>query len=212
MSRLSPVPIAVVALLLGAAACHNAKPAEVAPARGPNADSIAAANARRDAAARADAARRDSIARADAARRDAAARDEARRRAEAEAAAARNAIGTKIFFDYDRDSLRSDAIAVLDAKVPLLQRRMDVRIRIEGNADERGSAEYNLALGQRRSAAAKRYLVARGIPEGRIEVVSFGEERPVCDGHEEGCWHQNRRDEFVITAGNMSSTAGRQEH
>ncbi|MFI5280656.1 MAG: OmpA family protein [Gemmatimonadales bacterium] len=197
--------LAIPALLLGAAACHP-KPPAVAPAPTPNADSIAAANARRDALARADAARRDSTARADAARRDAAARAEAMRRAEAEAAAARATIGAKIFFDYDQDSLRADAVAVLDRKVPLLQARPDIRIRIEGNADERGSDEYNVVLSQRRSAAARRYLVARGIAEGRIEVVSFGEERPVCQEHAEPCWQQNRRDEFVITSGTLVST------
>jgi peptidoglycan-associated lipoprotein len=87
-----------------------------------------------------------------------------------------------------------------------------VQIRIEGNADERGSDEYNLALAQRRSAAARRYLVARGIAEARIEVVSFGKERPVCQEHVETCWQQNRRDEFVITTGTMSSTSAPRQH
>jgi peptidoglycan-associated lipoprotein len=90
----------------------------------------------------------------------------------------------------------------------VLQARPDVRIRIEGNADERGSDEYNLALAQRRSAAAKRYLVARGIADARIEVVSFGKERPVCQEHVESCWQQNRRDEFVITTGSIAGTTG----
>jgi len=205
MPRFPRVPFAVAALLLGAAACHNAKPVATVAPSAPNADSIAAANARRDALARADAARRDSLARAEAAARDAAARAEAMRRAEAEAAAARATIGAKIYFEFDQDSLRPDAIATLDAKVPVLKARPTVHIRIEGNADERGSDEYNLALSQRRSAAAKRYLVARGIAEDRIEVVSFGEERPVCTDHAETCWHQNRRDEFVITTGSVTS-------
>jgi peptidoglycan-associated lipoprotein len=212
MSRIRSLPLAVAALLLGAAACHHAKPVTLAPSPTPNADSIARENARRDARARAEAARRDSIARADAARRDAAARADALRRAEAEAAAARATIGAKIFFDFDKDSLRAEAIATLDAKVPLLQARPGVQIRIEGNADERGSDEYNLALAQRRSAAARRYLVARGIAEARIEVVSFGKERPVCQEHVETCWQQNRRDEFVITTGTMSSTSTPRQH
>ena len=73
-----------------------------------------------------------------------------------------------------------------------------MRIRIEGNADERGSDEYNLALGQRRAAAAKRYLVERGIDASRFDLVSYGEERPVCTDHNEDCWQRNRRDDFVI--------------
>lgn len=200
--------IVVAALSMGAGACHHATPVTVAPApapiKAPNTDSIAAANARREAA------RRDSIARADAARREAAAREEAARRAAAEAAA-RATIGARIYFDFDQDSLRSDAMLTLDAKFPVLKARPDMHIRIEGNADERGSDTYNLALGQRRSAEAKRYLVARGIAEGRIEVVSFGKERPVCQEHDEACWSRNRRDEFVITAGSVASTDASRE-
>ena len=78
------------------------------------------------------------------------------------------------------------------------------KIRIDGNADDRGSDEYNLALGQRRSATAKRYLEARGIDASRIEVVSFGKERPLCKEEAETCWQQNRRDGFSITAGAAS--------
>jgi len=76
-----------------------------------------------------------------------------------------------------------------------------VAIRISGHADERGSSEYNLALGQRRAAAAKRYLVERGVAESRVETTSFGEERPACTSADESCYAQNRRDEFEITAG-----------
>lgn len=213
MSRASSTPFAVAAVLLGATACHHAATTKLvaAPAPSPNADSIAAANARRAALARAEAARRDSVARADAARREAMARADALRRAEAADAAVRAAIGAKIYFDFDKDSLRSEAIATLDAKVPALQARPDLQIRIEGNADERGSDEYNIALGQRRSAAARRYLVARGIAGERIDVVSFGKERPVCTEHDEACWHQNRRDEFVVTRGNVASASAPRE-
>ena len=76
-----------------------------------------------------------------------------------------------------------------------------MRIRIAGHTDERGSDEYNLALGQRRAAAAKRYLIAQGIDEARIDVVSFGEERPMVEGSDESAWSQNRRDEFEIVVG-----------
>jgi peptidoglycan-associated lipoprotein len=122
-------------------------------------------------------------------------------------AAARAAIGAKIYFDFDTDSLRADAIATLDAKVAVLKARPDVQIKIEGNADDRGSGEYNLALSGRRSAAARRSLPARGIADTRIEIVSFGEERPVCRDEAESCWHQNRRDEFVVTSGSLASSA-----
>jgi peptidoglycan-associated lipoprotein len=108
------------------------------------------------------------------------------------------AITAPIYFDFDKSDIRTDAAATLDRKIPWLQANPGMRIRIEGNADERGSDEYNLALGQRRAAAAKRYLVERGIDAARFDLVSYGEERPVCTEHDESCWQQNRRDDFVI--------------
>ena len=113
----------------------------------------------------------------------------------------RNTITAVIHFDFDRSELRDDARSTLDAKVPLLLANPDVNIRVAGHTDERGSTEYNVALGQRRAASAKRYLTERGVPAGRIETVSFGEERPAADGHDESAWAQNRRDEFEITGG-----------
>lgn len=113
----------------------------------------------------------------------------------------RGTIMAPINFDFDRSDLRPDARATLDAKIPILLANANVTVRVAGHADERGSSEYNLALGQRRAATAKRYLVERGIAEGRIETTSFGEERPVCTESNEGCWSQNRRDEFEITGG-----------
>ena len=82
-------------------------------------------------------------------------------------------------------------------------------MRIAGHADERGSTEYNLALGTQRAAQAKRYLVERGVAAARIETTSFGEERPVCTENTEACWAQNRRDEFEITAGGPMFTKPR---
>ena len=76
-----------------------------------------------------------------------------------------------------------------------------VHVRVSGHCDERGSDEYNLALGNRRAASAKRYLVGKGVDGSRIETVSFGEERPVDPGHDETAWAKNRRDEFDLTAG-----------
>ena len=112
------------------------------------------------------------------------------------------AITGPIYFDFDKSTIRSDAAATLDRKVPWLQANPGMRIRIEGNADERGSDEYNLALGQRRAASAKRYLVDHGIAADRFDLVSYGEERPVCTEHNEACWQQNRRDDFrIVTIG-----------
>ena len=139
----------------------------------------------------------------DAARRAEAARiaaDEARRNANA-LAAVKATIGQTIYFDYDKDEIRADQQAALDAKVPILTLNSNMRIRIAGHTDNRGSDEYNLALGQRRAATAKRYLIARGIADSRIDVVSFGEERPAMQGDNEDAWAKNRRAEFEIIAG-----------
>ncbi len=201
MTRISLRTAALVTAALAMAACHKAPPPVVAaaPAAVPD-NSAADARARALAAARAD-----SIARADAARRDALAREDAARRAsEAAAAAARATLANVIYFDLDKDDLRADAQQALDAKVTVLKTQSTVHIRIDGNADDRGSDEYNLALSQRRSASAKRYLEARGIDGSRLEVVSFGKERPVCKDDAETCWSQNRRDGFAITAGAAS--------
>jgi len=112
------------------------------------------------------------------------------------------AITGPIYFDFDKSTIRSDAASTLDRKIPWLQANPGMRIRIEGNADERGSDEYNLALGQRRAASAKRYLVDHGIAADRFDLVSYGEERPVCTEHNEACWQQNRRDDFrIVTIG-----------
>lgn len=166
-------------------------------------DSIAMENQRRDAAA-ADARRR---AAADSAARVAAAEEAARRDSDM----LRGTVTAAISFDFDKSDLRDDAKANLDAKIPVLLANSNVTVRIAGHADERGSSEYNLALGQRRAAAAKRYLVERGVAESRIETTSFGEERPICTENNETCWAQNRRDEFEITAGGPMLTRPRSE-
>jgi len=119
--------------------------------------------------------------------------------------AATAALTATIYFDYDRSDITDDSRAKLDAKVPVLTQNTAVRIRIAGHTDSRGSDEYNLALGQRRAAAAKRYLTDRGIDGSRIEIVSFGEERPTCTDESEGCWSRNRRDEFEITGGQITA-------
>jgi peptidoglycan-associated lipoprotein len=121
-----------------------------------------------------------------------------------DAASLRNTLMAVVHFDYDQSDVRPDARAALDAKIPILQANPSVAIRIAGHTDERGSDEYNLALGQRRAAAAKRYLVERGIAESRIETISYGEERPVAQGSDEDAWAQNRRAEFEITGGGQT--------
>jgi peptidoglycan-associated lipoprotein len=135
--------------------------------------------------------------------------EEERARAESEAAAERARAGEEvrvtlaamIHFDFDRSDIRGGDQGTLDQKVAILRANPDLRIRISGHCDERGSDEYNLALGNRRANAAKQYLVTQGIDAGRIETVSFGEERPVAMGRDEDSWAQNRRDEFEIIGG-----------
>jgi len=150
---------------------------------------------------------RDSI---DAANR--AAQDEAervRRQREADSLAAlsrsseevRSTLTAMIHFDLDKSNVRSEDAGVLDQKVAILQANPDLRIRIGGHCDERGSDEYNLALGNRRAQAAKQYLVSHGIDASRIETQSWGEEKPLVDGHDESAWSQNRRAEFEVTSG-----------
>ncbi len=117
---------------------------------------------------------------------------------------ARTALLAKIYFDFDKSDLRDDQRAILDAKLPVLRANPGVRIRVEGNADERGSDEYNMALGMRRAQIARKYLVDHGIDASRIDISSNGEEKPVCQEHNESCWSQNRRDEFVIVTGDIS--------
>jgi peptidoglycan-associated lipoprotein len=169
----------------------------VAAPPGPDADSARRAQeeaARRAAADEAARRRADSIAAAEAAARNAA----------GDAANMRNALTAAVHFDYDQSDIRSGDQAILDAKVPILQTNRAVTLRIGGHTDERGSDEYNLALGQRRAAAAKRYLVEHGIADGRLETISYGEERPVAQGSDEAAFAQNRRAEFEITAGGQS--------
>ena len=113
----------------------------------------------------------------------------------------RGVITTTVNYDFDKAELRPDARAALDQKIPILNANPAMMIRIAGHTDSRGSGEYNLQLGQRRAAAARDYLTARGVAASRIELVSYGEERPLCQSQDEGCWSQNRRAEFEITAG-----------
>ncbi len=103
-----------------------------------------------------------------------------------------------VYFDFDKSFIRSEYRTVLTEKAGFLKDNPNVRARIEGNCDERGTNEYNLALGERRAESAKNFLLSLGISLDRIETISYGEERPLAAGHNEDSWAQNRRDDFVI--------------
>jgi peptidoglycan-associated lipoprotein len=104
-----------------------------------------------------------------------------------------------IFFDFDMSNIRDDQRAALDGNLTWLKANAAAKITIEGHADERGTNEYNLALGERRAKATKDYLVAAGIGAVRIATISYGEERPFVLGHDESAWKWNRRAHFVVT-------------
>lgn len=104
-----------------------------------------------------------------------------------------------VYFDFDRSDLRQDARNILTKNAEiLLKSRPAQKIRIEGHCDERGSAEYNLALGERRATSAMQYLITLGVQPERLSIVSYGKEKPAVQGHDEEAWAKNRRAEFVI--------------
>jgi len=108
---------------------------------------------------------------------------------------------SKVYFDFDAAILNGDSKAALDANAVIMQKYTDVKVEVQGNADERGTTDYNLALGQKRADAVVKYLQARGISSSRVKTVSYGEERPAMSGSSETAFAQNRRAEFVITYG-----------
>ncbi|MGH6933680.1 MAG: peptidoglycan-associated lipoprotein Pal [Dongiaceae bacterium] len=107
-------------------------------------------------------------------------------------------IGDRVYFDYDRFELRPDAQETLQQQAAFLQARPGIPILIEGHCDERGTREYNLALGERRAESVKSYLIALGVTADRIETVSYGKERPAVDGSDEAIWALNRRGVTVL--------------
>jgi peptidoglycan-associated lipoprotein len=149
-------------------------------------------------------ARNDSIAAARAAEaaREAAERDAASREQERLSGArdrARATLEAVVLFDYDESVITAAAERILRAKLPILRNSSSVRLRLEGHADERGSTEYNLALGSRRAESVRDFLSGFGIPANRLTTTSFGEERPAVNRGDEAAWAQNRRVEFVIS-------------
>jgi peptidoglycan-associated lipoprotein len=103
-----------------------------------------------------------------------------------------------IYFDYDAYTLASGDSAIIEQDASFLKQHPDIRIILGGHCDDRGSEEYNIALGQNRAEAVRNALVLDGIPSGRIKVISFGKEKPFCTTDDEQCWHQNRRAHFMM--------------
>jgi peptidoglycan-associated lipoprotein len=191
------VPV-VTAMLVAGACGGDPPPPPPPPPPGPDMDSLRAYQ--------------DSVRAAEEARRAAEAQAAAERAAEAERqraiAAARTTLEAMVFFDYDDSTIRDDAAEVLRQKVAILRASPQVQLRIEGHCDERGSTEYNLALGNRRAEAIRQFLTGFGLSENRFEIVSFGEGRPLTQGGTEQAWSRNRRGQFVISGGaNMINPA-----
>jgi peptidoglycan-associated lipoprotein len=187
-ARLAPV-VGLAALTLSADACRRSPIETPGPRTTTSVDTSFREGSTRDSLARAERIRQQAF------------EDSVRAARARDTDALRNTLREVIHFDFDEADLRDEARARLDAKLPILLANPGVTLRISGHADERGSDEYNLALGQRRAAAAKRYLTERGVPDGRIETVSFGEEQPVASGADESAYAANRRAEFEITSG-----------
>jgi len=215
----------IVGAALAAAVALGCPAKPPAPAPAPQPDSAAVARARADSVRAA--AQRDSVAAA--ARDSAAARARADSLAQQSAAQARAdsvhaqvqrdtvvappltasgldsagdaALAAPLHFDFNRSDLLAADGPLMDRKLDLLRANPRLTIEIAGNCDDRGSAEYNLALGERRAATAKRWLVAHGIADERISVVSYGEERPLDRAETEAAWAANRRDDFRVTRG-----------
>ena len=188
-SRLAPI-IAVFALAISIEACKRPQVEAPGPRTSSSVDTSFRQGATRDSMA--ERIRQQAI-------------DDSIRNARAmnarDADALRNTLRETIHFDFDESDLRDDARSRLEAKLPILLANPGLSLRISGHADERGSDEYNLALGQRRAAAAKRYLTERGVNDGRIATASFGEEQPVAAGGDESSYAANRRAEFEIIGG-----------
>ncbi len=197
--RLTVPLTAGVAVILVAYACGGGPPP---PPPGPDLDSLNEAQRVRDSIEAARRAREDSLERV---RRDRERLESTRsdsldvmRRASERV---RQQLEVMVHYEYNVARVRSEDARILDAKLAILQVNPGLRIQVSGHCDDRGSDEYNLALGNRRALAAKQYLVDRGIDESRISTESFGEERPLDTSMNESAWALNRRSEFSITAG-----------
>jgi len=103
----------------------------------------------------------------------------------------------RIHFDFDKSNIKAEYEPVLKSNAGWIQDHKDAKVTVEGHCDERGSTEYNIALGDRRANSAKGYMKNLGVTADRLNTVSYGKERPICTQHEESCWWQNRRAEFI---------------
>ena len=110
-------------------------------------------------------------------------------------------VGDRVFFDFDKYTLKAKAQQTLERQATFLKNNAGIKVVLQGHADERGTREYNLALGERRASSAKDYLVALGIDPNRITIISYGKERPAVAGSNEAAWSQNRRAVTVIEGG-----------
>ena len=111
---------------------------------------------------------------------------------------ARNALSQRsVYFDFDKSAIKPDQVGTITDNAKVATTFSNDYVTLQGNCDERGSREYNLALGQRRADTVKQRLVLLGVPDGRIETISFGKEKPRATCHDESCWTQNRRADFV---------------
>ncbi|SOD01723.1 peptidoglycan-associated lipoprotein [bacterium JGI 053] len=128
-----------------------------------------------------------------------------RRGREAAVSVARDALTDIVFFEYDSDEVTATAQRKLEAKAAVLRANPGVRLRVEGHCDQRGSTEYNLALGQRRAEAVRAYLVNLGIDESRLSTLSYGKERPLVEGDDEESLARNRRAEFTLAGGTLTT-------
>jgi peptidoglycan-associated lipoprotein len=125
--------------------------------------------------------------------------EQAEKPVEEKAAAAAAGLQT-VYFDFDESAIRSEAREIMISNAEWLKAHPQAKIRIEGNCDERGTIEYNQALGQRRASAAKKYLTDLGISASRISLISYGKEKPGCTESTESCWQKNRRDDFTVVS------------
>jgi peptidoglycan-associated lipoprotein len=188
------IPAIVATLLLSAC---GGSPEPPPPPPGPTGPTQAEIDARNDSIAAARAAEQARLQ----AERDAARREQDRMNRAAEQA--RSTLEAVVLFDYDESAITPATERLLRAKLPILRNSPTVRLRMEGHADERGSTEYNLALGSRRAESVREFLAGFGISANRFTTTSFGEERPAVNRSDEAAWAQNRRVEFVITGGQI---------
>ena len=187
--RITHLIVPAIAATLILSACGGGDPPEPPAPTGPTQAEI---DARNDSIA---------AARAAEAEREAARREQERmNRARDQARATLEAV---VRFDYDESVITAAAERLLRAKLPILRNSPTVRLRFEGHADERGSTEYNLALGSRRAESVREFISGFGISADRFATTSFGEERPAVNRSDEAAWAQNRRVEFVITGGQI---------